>query len=115
MEILSAYVWMGSGSTLMHRCSFQERIGESSTEADFSWTADCAYLSTSGVDRFEFFFLAEDEDKCNVTNTDTVRFVVNVVAPVNQRPVIDRFEPIQLEVNEVYSLQIEAFDLDIGG
>ena len=91
---------------------FQERIGEGSTEADFSWTADCAYLSASGVDRFEFFFLAEDEDKCNVTNTDTVRFVVNVVAPVNQRPVIDRFEPIQLEVNEVYSLQIEAFDLD---
>ena len=91
---------------------FQERIGENNTEADFSWTADCNYLSASGVDKFKFLFLAEDEDKCNVTNTDTVIFVVNVVAQVNQSPVIDRFEPIQLEVKEPFSLQIEAFDFD---
>ena len=92
---------------------FQERIGENNTEADFRWKAECNYLSASGVDKFNFLFMAEDEDKCNITNTDTVIFVVNVVAPENQSPVIDRFEPIQLEVNEPFSLQIEAFDFDM--
>ena len=92
---------------------FQERVGEINTEADFSWAADCNYLSASGVDKFEFLFMAEDEDKCNITNMDTVIFVVNVVASENQSPVIDRFEPIQLEVNEPFSLQIEAFDFDM--
>ena len=78
----------------------------------FSWQANCAYLSNSGSDQFTFFFLAEDADKCNLTNKDTLLFIVNVSEPINTAPVIDLVAPIQLEVNQAFSLNLSAYDLD---
>ena len=86
--------------------SFEDTDGIGFAESIFSWNLDCPF-ETTAQSEFKFFFVADDEDKCQVVNFDTLELTVNIDF-TNEAPVIDRFSDFQLFTDE-------PFTLDIGG
>ncbi|MFY0686592.1 MAG: gliding motility-associated C-terminal domain-containing protein [Cyclobacteriaceae bacterium] len=94
--------------------SFSGGLGVGQVESPFSWQADCRLLDAENENRFEFLFIADDQDKCDIKNYDTLAYVVNVAIPENESPLIERHSDYILEVNEPISIDLVATDNDPG-
>lgn len=88
--------------------SFQDTEGVGFAASDFSWNLDCAF-ETEAQSEFKFYFVSDDEDKCQVVNFDTLELTVNLDFG-NDQPVIDRFSDFQLFTDEPFALEIGGVD-----
>lgn len=88
--------------------NFQDTDGIGFAESNFSWNLDCPF-ETNAQSQFVFYFVADDEDKCQVVNFDTLELAVNIDFS-NAKPVIDQFADFQLFTDEPFSLEIGGVD-----
>ncbi len=90
--------------------SFEEVWGEGNASSEFSWFTDCNFLNPESENSFTFLFVADDVDKCQVPNFDTLAFTINIDLPENFQPEIETELDFRLEINEPFSTDILAFD-----
>ena len=86
--------------------------GSGEVNSTFTWEADCDFLSAESDNEFTFFFIGDDQDKCQVSNFDTLAYTVKVELPENLKPEIERQPVYQLEVNEPFEMELSAMDPD---
>lgn len=91
---------------------FNDDTGIGAVSTRFEWDLDCASLGLTENSSFEFIFFSEDEDHCRLINSDTLRLKVDVLIPFNDKPVFDAYSDYELVVNEPFSLDIIASDLN---
>jgi len=94
--------------------SFEEASGVGSVNSLFQWEVDCSLLDLAEKRTYEFLFIAEDEDRCDEVNQDTVVFTVNLDIPENNRPEMREYADTVLKINVPFEMDISAFDLDAG-
>ncbi len=87
---------------------FEDAQGRGTAQSRFSWNLDCPF-NDALKDEFVLQFVADDEDKCQVQNVDTLELTVTIDF-TNETPVIDRFGLIELDVNEDFELDISSQD-----
>ncbi|MEM6643902.1 MAG: gliding motility-associated C-terminal domain-containing protein [Bacteroidota bacterium] len=92
---------------------FDSVSGNSSISSDFFWDLSCdADLFQDGQE-FELLFIANDNDRCQEQNSDTLKHIIRVNYPENQDPQFQSISEIQrVRVNETVRIPISAFDLD---
>lgn len=94
--------------------SFESARGEGEANSFFTWTARCDHLSIDENNTFEFFFIANDEDKCQVQNSDTLTFKVHINVPENRPPEFLPYRDTVIDVNQPLVMDITAVDPDAG-
>lgn len=95
--------------------TFQDTSGIGVARSVFQWEVDCHSLGLSALDGvFEFHFVAEDEDRCEIVNSDTVVLIVNVEIQENTKPEILPQPEATLEINVPFEMDITAEDFDAG-
>ncbi len=91
--------------------TFQNGQGLGTLSEEFSWTPQCSEINILAKDEYKFYFLAEDDDICHITNYDTLEVLIKINLPQNNAPV---FQPIprnyQIEVNTDFELEIMVSD-----
>lgn len=94
---------------------FEESTGSGSSTSSFVWDLACNSSIYTDGQEFELLFIGDDADKCKVKNFDTLRTVVKVNYPPNNKPDFEEIARNQvIRVNERTRIEIEAFDLDGG-
>ena len=88
--------------------SFTDRQGVGEVASRFSWGLDCPFENDLTT-QFNMVFVAEDVDKCQTVNADSLFFTVNIDYS-NEAPIIDRFSIIDINVNEPFELEISGRD-----
>ncbi|MEQ6120121.1 gliding motility-associated C-terminal domain-containing protein [Reichenbachiella sp. MALMAid0571] len=91
---------------------FDDVSGVGEINSLFSWQLDCEVLDIDQSKTYNIYFVAEDEDDCKFSNSDTLKVVVNVIVPYNNKPEFDLYPDYELTVNEPFSLDITASDSD---
>ena len=91
---------------------FNDVSGVGEINSLFSWELDCEKLGIDKSETYNIYFVADDEDDCKFPNTDTLKVVVNVIVPYNNKPEFDLYPDYELTVNEPFSLDIIASDRD---
>jgi len=91
---------------------FDDVTGVGEINSLFSWQLDCDVLDIVKPETYNIYFVADDEDECKFPNTDTLKVVVNVIVPYNNKPEFDLYPDYELTVNEPFSLDIMASDRD---
>lgn len=72
---------------------------------DFSWDPRCNVYDFSTKTEFNLLFLVEDQEKCNLTNPDTMTMKLKIVLPGNNAPIIDSDLTPDLQEREVEVLR----------
>jgi hypothetical protein len=91
---------------------FEDQEGTGQVNSTFSWDLTCGEVGIFEETEFIFHLVADDEDKCQTTNFDSLTFTVNVVPDFNNKPLFDDLAPQELLINNVYEYEIDATDLD---
>lgn len=111
------------GDTLYLRCiadgfdqnsigvTFDDASGVGEVVSPFSWAVSCKSL-VLGKDDYTFLFVAEDQDRCEVVNADTLVFKVHVDVDENNSPEFVQVADTALEVNVPFEMDLTALDLD---
>ena len=103
----------GNFDPSFYSITFPEATGNTSATSTFEWDLTCTVGLYSDGQEFELLFVGDDFDKCKVQNFDTLRTVVQVNYPINNKPQFEEIDRNQvIRVNESASIEIEAFDLD---
>lgn len=91
---------------------FENAVGFGGAQSEFFWIAACDQLEITETTTYAFYFVAEDNDKCQIDDRDTLVFQVEVVVPENQKPDFRPRADTTIEVGELFELEITAFDPD---
>lgn len=94
--------------------SFTDTTGVGEIDSPFEWTVDCNLFANESRRVYEFWFITEDQDRCDATNADTLLLTVNVNIPENNRPQFNTYADTVLEMNVPFELDIIALDEDMG-
>jgi hypothetical protein len=78
---------------------------------------DCDAVFGVPEGKYEILLIAEDEDKCKVSNADTVSLRLNILPPINHAPEIlvnseTIADTIRIDAGQLLDLEILSFDLD---
>lgn len=104
---------LGDGFNLQSLgASFENKAGNGSVSSDFFWDLSCENLNITSSRTYRIFFAAEDVDKCEESNQDTVEVTVNVIVPPNNKPTFEVESNYSLSINEEFELDIVASDGD---
>ncbi|MEM9895835.1 MAG: hypothetical protein AAF789_05655, partial [Bacteroidota bacterium] len=112
-DMLNLIFVAGNFDAQTYSASFVPVAGAGSVSSVFSWDLTCNASIYQDGQAFELLFIADDEDRCQLKNFDTLRQVVTVRYPENESPsfsAIDQFRSVR--VNEQISINLEASDLD---
>jgi hypothetical protein len=93
--------------------SMEPSSGVGEAGSVFSWFTDCNFTNPGQDNSFTFFFIGDDVDRCEVTNFDTLALTIEIPVLPNEAPEIQPLSEYVLEVNELFTLDINAIDLDI--
>lgn len=93
--------------------NFENKVGRTSLESVFSWDIDCAKLGIQESTTYEFVISSEDVDECQVINVDQLTLKVHVDIPKNNIPIFEDYADATLPINQLYELDISAFDQDL--
>lgn len=101
----------GNFSVDSYGIEFLPVSGNTFVDSDFVWDLDCNRNLYEDGQQFELLFIAEDDDRCKVKNTDTLRHIITVNYPPNNDPQFEEISRRQVvRVNEQVEIDIEAFD-----
>jgi hypothetical protein len=78
----------------------------------FNWDTNCELLNVLDKDFYTFLFVAEDSDKCQELNRDTLEISIQIVVPENNPPRFESYGSYEIEVNTTFELAINAVDPD---
>lgn len=92
---------------------FNDTSGVGEVESPFSWLIDCKNL-VLGKEYYRFLFVAEDQDRCEVVNEDTLALVVRVDLAENLQPEFMQVPDTALEVNVPFEMDLRALDANSG-
>ncbi|MEO9967773.1 MAG: gliding motility-associated C-terminal domain-containing protein [Reichenbachiella sp.] len=102
---------IGDGFDLGGRgITFEDSDGVGSIDSPFSWDLSCDNLNISRTTSYTIFFISDDQDYCQETNSDTLEVQFNIVVPENSKPVFEVEEFYSLNINEEFELDVVATD-----
>ena len=93
---------------------FDEVSGVGSVQSTFKWETSCDQLGIIENTTYELRFHSEDFDYCQVTNTDQEVIKVYMQIPGNNKPEFEFYADTTININELFELDISAFDNDFG-
>lgn len=88
--------------------------GEGEVESPFSWDTSCKNLRINENTTYTLEFHSEDYDECQVTNTGSRIVKIHVIVPPNDKPEFAYYADTIIYVNQLFELDITAFDFDLG-
>ena len=91
---------------------FEDKTGFGTLSSDFTWEPDCTNIDFSDGTTFTFYLIADDFDKCQVKNFDTLAFNVSIDPGFNNKPEFTTVNEQDLRVNETIRIDVSAADLD---
>ncbi len=101
----------GNFNTNFYDLNFTEMTGNSSVSSNFTWDLACNSSRFDDGQQFELLFIASDENRCQITEYDTLRYTIQVNYPENATP---QFDPIErrrtIRIGEYVEIEIDAFD-----
>jgi hypothetical protein len=96
---------------------FEKKSGNSNIFSTLSITVGCEAYSLLPMGKYDILLIAEDDDRCKVSNADTLVLTLNVLPPVNRAPEIFINsevvgDTIMVNAGELLDLEIMAYDPD---
>lgn len=95
---------------------FENKEGSGSLQSPFSWQLSCNVFDLSKKDRFIIYFFSEDKDKCKLSNADTFAIILQVLPPLNNKPIVsinDLSNPhITLRTGNTLDMEVIGYDQD---
>lgn len=96
---------------------FEDKIGNSNIFSTLKWNVDCNAHNLLPMGKYDILLIAEDEDKCKVSNADTLVLTFNVLPPVNQAPQIlinseVTGDTLTVNAGALLDIEIMAYDPD---
>lgn len=96
---------------------FEKKSGNSNIFSTLSVSVGCDAYDLLPMGKYDILLIAEDDDKCKVSNADTLVLTLNVLPPINQAPEIFINsevikDTIVVNAGELLDLEIAAYDPD---
>ncbi|NJN24590.1 MAG: hypothetical protein HC819_00595 [Cyclobacteriaceae bacterium] len=97
--------------------TFADTSGKSNIKSQLTWKIGCDDVNIGQNDSYEILFIAEDADKCKVSNADTLRLVLLVDEPINSAPELlvngqPAIDTIFIDAGNAVEISISGVDAD---
>jgi gliding motility-associated-like protein len=92
--------------------NFESKSGTGTADSKFSWDLSCENLGINENKTYKIYFVSGDKDECKEINQDTLTYTLSVNVPFNNKPLFDVDTYFELEVNELFNLDLLVTDLD---
>ncbi len=91
---------------------WKDTLGRGSINSQLQWQIDCDLIAESSKREFEFEFRAEDYDRCDIKNADTLKLKVSIQLDENTPPTFEFVPDKVLEINVPFEITLRALDVD---
>ena len=99
-----------------YEIEFDDVEGFGSVSSPFRWELDCSLIDLKFKNEFNFYFIANDRDKCKFPNADTLKVDIIILPPENSEPEISLSEivvqPMVFKVGEEVKFNVIGTDID---